>query len=175
MPRRANAAAANAQVEHYGPPVASAAVPARSNAIVNINDLPPARADGERVFGHLVDLVQDCVHVVRKLFLPLPDFLGAAVFEAVRDRLHPRFAQGLRLVRKRFDEAKDDLGHALLLKKYTAKVVDATPEQIRLAAADTIPRVAPMFWSIPGSPAERTTRRCARSTTPTSSTARAAS
>jgi general secretion pathway protein B len=41
---RANAAAAaaNAQVEHYGPPVASAAAPARSSAIVNINDLPPA-------------------------------------------------------------------------------------------------------------------------------------
>jgi cytochrome d ubiquinol oxidase subunit I len=50
-------------------------------------------------------------------------------------------------VRKRFDETKDDLGHALLLKKYTANVVDATPEQIRLAAADTIPRVAPMFWA----------------------------
>ena len=50
-------------------------------------------------------------------------------------------------VRKRFDETKEDLGHALLLKKYTANVVDATPEQIRLAAADTIPRVAPMFWA----------------------------
>ena len=50
-------------------------------------------------------------------------------------------------VRQRFDETKDDLGHALLLKKYTANVVDATPEQIRLAAADTIPRVAPMFWA----------------------------
>ena len=50
-------------------------------------------------------------------------------------------------VRKRFDETKADLGHALLLKKYTTKVVDATPEQIRLAAGDTIPRVAPMFWA----------------------------
>src|SRR4029453_4172933 len=50
-------------------------------------------------------------------------------------------------VRKRFDETKEALGHALLLKKYTASVVDATPEQIRLAAADTIPRVAPMFWA----------------------------
>jgi general secretion pathway protein B len=38
----AAAAAANAQVEHYGPPVASAAAPARPGAIVNINDLPPA-------------------------------------------------------------------------------------------------------------------------------------
>ena len=50
-------------------------------------------------------------------------------------------------VRKRFDETKADLGHALLLKKYTTKVVDATPEQIRQAAGDTIPRVAPMFWA----------------------------
>jgi cytochrome bd ubiquinol oxidase subunit I len=50
-------------------------------------------------------------------------------------------------VRKSFDETKADLGHALLLKKYTANVVDATPEQIRLAAADTIPKVWPMFWS----------------------------
>ncbi|MEO8751867.1 MAG: cytochrome ubiquinol oxidase subunit I [Casimicrobiaceae bacterium] len=50
-------------------------------------------------------------------------------------------------VRKSFNETKADLGHALLLKKYTANVVDASPEQIRLAAADTIPKVWPMFWS----------------------------
>ena len=50
-------------------------------------------------------------------------------------------------VRKRFDETRADLGYALLLKKYTPHVTDATPAQIRLAAADTIPRVAPMFWS----------------------------
>jgi cytochrome d ubiquinol oxidase subunit I len=50
-------------------------------------------------------------------------------------------------VRKQFEESRADLGYALLLKKYTARVTDATPEQIRLAAADTIPRVAPMFWS----------------------------
>ena len=50
-------------------------------------------------------------------------------------------------LRRQFEEAKTDLGYALLLKKYTARVTDATPEQIRLAAADTIPRVAPMFWS----------------------------
>ncbi len=50
-------------------------------------------------------------------------------------------------VRRQFEESRGDLGYALLLKKYTARVTDATPEQIRLAAADTIPRVAPMFWS----------------------------
>jgi cytochrome bd ubiquinol oxidase subunit I len=50
-------------------------------------------------------------------------------------------------VRKRFEATRTDLGYALLLKKYTPRVTDATPEQIKLAAADTIPRVAPMFWS----------------------------
>lgn len=46
-----------------------------------------------------------------------------------------------------FDKLKADLGFGLLLKKYTDKVVDATPEQIRLATNDTIPRVWPVFWS----------------------------
>jgi cytochrome d ubiquinol oxidase subunit I len=46
-----------------------------------------------------------------------------------------------------FTTLKRDLGYGLLLKRYTAKVVDATPEQIRLAARDTIPNVAVMFWS----------------------------
>ncbi len=46
-----------------------------------------------------------------------------------------------------FLKVKTDLGYGLLLKKYTANVVDATPEQIRAAVADTIPNVAVMFWS----------------------------
>ena len=41
----------------------------------------------------------------------------------------------------------NDLGYALLLKKYTPAVTDATPDQIRLAALDTVPPVAPLFWS----------------------------
>ncbi len=40
-----------------------------------------------------------------------------------------------------------DLGYALLLKKYTDKVVDATPEQVERAAWDTVPGVGPLFWS----------------------------
>ena len=47
----------------------------------------------------------------------------------------------------RFDQTKDDLGHGLLLKKYTENVVDATPAQIDQAAHDTIPKVAPLFFS----------------------------
>ena len=46
-----------------------------------------------------------------------------------------------------FEKSKEDLGYGLLLKKYTPSVVDATPEQIRMAANDTIPKVAPMFWT----------------------------
>jgi cytochrome bd ubiquinol oxidase subunit I len=49
--------------------------------------------------------------------------------------------------RSAFELRKKDLGYGLLLKKYTASVVDATPEQIEMAAADTIPRVAPLFWA----------------------------
>jgi len=49
--------------------------------------------------------------------------------------------------RAEFDKVKDDLGYGLLLKKYAPNVVDATPEQIRSAVNDTIPNVAPIFWS----------------------------
>ncbi len=40
-----------------------------------------------------------------------------------------------------------DLGFGLLLKKYTDNVAQATPAMIDAAARDTIPKVAPMFWS----------------------------
>ncbi|HEY6281215.1 MAG TPA: cytochrome ubiquinol oxidase subunit I [Burkholderiales bacterium] len=46
-----------------------------------------------------------------------------------------------------FAKHKDDLGYALLLKKYTPNVVDATQGQKVNAANDTIPKVWPMFWS----------------------------
>ncbi len=46
-----------------------------------------------------------------------------------------------------FDAVKQDLGYGLLLKRYTENVVDATEEQIKQAARDTIPDVAPLFWS----------------------------
>ncbi|MGF1755840.1 cytochrome ubiquinol oxidase subunit I [Vibrio makurazakiensis] len=48
---------------------------------------------------------------------------------------------------EQFDQVKDDLGYGLLVKKYTDKVTDATEEQIKQAAKDTIPTVAPLFWS----------------------------
>jgi len=46
-----------------------------------------------------------------------------------------------------FANNKLDLGYALLLKKYTDKVVDATPAQIEQAAWDTVPGVAALFWA----------------------------
>jgi cytochrome d ubiquinol oxidase subunit I len=49
--------------------------------------------------------------------------------------------------RAAFEEVVDDLGYGLLLKKYTPDVVDATEEQILAATRDTIPRIAPLFWS----------------------------
>ncbi|MGY3572285.1 cytochrome ubiquinol oxidase subunit I [Vibrio sp. SCSIO 43135] len=47
----------------------------------------------------------------------------------------------------KFDSVKQDLGYGLLLKKYTDKVTDASESQIKQAAQDTIPQVAPLFWS----------------------------
>lgn len=46
-----------------------------------------------------------------------------------------------------FEKHKADLGYGLLLKKYTAKVVDADEATIAKAAHDSLPKVAPLFWS----------------------------
>lgn len=48
--------------------------------------------------------------------------------------------------KQEFETYQKDLGYALLLKRYTPKVVDATEQQIKEAAKHSIPRVAPMFW-----------------------------
>jgi cytochrome d ubiquinol oxidase subunit I len=45
-----------------------------------------------------------------------------------------------------FDAHKADLGFGLLLKKYVTDMRDVTPAIIDKAVADTVPRVAPMFW-----------------------------
>ena len=46
-----------------------------------------------------------------------------------------------------FEAHKADLGFGLLLKKYASDMNQVTPELIARAAADTIPKVAPMFWA----------------------------
>ena len=50
-------------------------------------------------------------------------------------------------LKEAFQEVEPFLGYGLLLKRYTDKVTDATETQIHQAALDTIPRVAPVFWS----------------------------
>ncbi|KPJ96358.1 MAG: cytochrome d terminal oxidase subunit 1 [Gammaproteobacteria bacterium SG8_11] len=50
-------------------------------------------------------------------------------------------------VKQTFEQHKDDLGYGLLLKRYTPNVIDATEEQIKLAAKQSLPSVAPMFWT----------------------------
>lgn len=46
-----------------------------------------------------------------------------------------------------FERLRVDLGYGLLLKRYTPNVVDATEAQIQMAAKDTVPHVAPLFWT----------------------------
>ncbi|MGB5447007.1 MAG: cytochrome ubiquinol oxidase subunit I [Psychromonas sp.] len=46
-----------------------------------------------------------------------------------------------------FDDVKKDLGYGLLLKPYAPDIVDATDQHIQMAVDDSIPQVAPMFWS----------------------------
>ncbi len=46
-----------------------------------------------------------------------------------------------------FDQHVADLGYGLLLKKYTDDPASASEELIQRAADDTIPRVAPLFWT----------------------------
>jgi cytochrome bd ubiquinol oxidase subunit I len=50
-------------------------------------------------------------------------------------------------LRKTFDAHVGNLGYALLLKRYTPNVTDATGEQIDAAAWDTVPNVLVLFWS----------------------------
>ncbi len=49
--------------------------------------------------------------------------------------------------RSTFDATVGNLGYGLLLKRYTPNVIDATEAQIEQAAWDTVPAVAPLFWS----------------------------
>ncbi|HOI52166.1 MAG TPA: cytochrome ubiquinol oxidase subunit I, partial [Azonexus sp.] len=49
--------------------------------------------------------------------------------------------------RAQLDQHVKDLGFGLLLKKYVSDVRQATPEMIDKAVSDTIPSVAPMFWT----------------------------
>ncbi len=62
--------------------------------------------------------------------------------------LLPRLHDGSATAEQRaaFAATQDDLGYALLLKRYTERVVDADEAQIRQAALDTVPDVPVLFW-----------------------------
>lgn len=49
--------------------------------------------------------------------------------------------------RATFDEYWPDLGYGLLLKRYREDVGNATDEEVRMAAQDTVPDVWPLFWT----------------------------
>jgi cytochrome d ubiquinol oxidase subunit I len=66
---------------------------------------------------------------------------AVAALEALRK--HPEDP----VARQTLQATQGDLGFGLLLKKYTADVRQATPEMIRKAVDDTVPRVTPMFWT----------------------------
>ena len=50
-------------------------------------------------------------------------------------------------LREELDTHVDDLGYALLLKRFRPDVQNATPDQIDAAANSTIPNVPTLFWS----------------------------
>ncbi|THT99234.1 cytochrome bd-I ubiquinol oxidase subunit CydA [Lampropedia puyangensis] len=50
-------------------------------------------------------------------------------------------------LKARFEAHSGDLGYALLLKRYVDDPRQATAEQIGKAAWDTVPQVAPLFWT----------------------------
>ena len=49
--------------------------------------------------------------------------------------------------KERFKAHQQDMGYGLLLRRYTENVSAATPEMIERAVMDSVPRVAPLFWS----------------------------
>ena len=46
-----------------------------------------------------------------------------------------------------FEKHQADMGYGLLVKRYTNDVSKATPDILDQAAHDTVPKVAPLFWS----------------------------
>lgn len=69
---------------------------------------------------------------------------GMVAYEALdkmrQDRSNPVW-------QNRFAAYQNDLGYALLLKRYTDDVAHATDAQIDVAAEDTMPNVPVLFWS----------------------------
>ncbi len=73
---------------------------------------------------------------------------AVSVLEALRaDRGNPELLSELQSIPEGSSRPlQDDLGHGLLLKKYTEDTLAATPEMVASAVDDAVPRVTPLFW-----------------------------
>lgn len=81
------------------------------------------------------DLVQSAEHRIRN---------GLLAYEALQKvRADKDDAQA----REVFDAHWQDLGYALLLKRYREDIQSASDEQVAQAAWDTVPQVTPLFWT----------------------------
>lgn len=69
---------------------------------------------------------------------------GMVAYGALQELKKDRNNQTAREI---FEANQKALGHGLLLKKYTPNVVDATEDQIKKAAQDTVPNVPLLFWA----------------------------
>ncbi|MDX9987973.1 MULTISPECIES: cytochrome ubiquinol oxidase subunit I [Thiothrix] len=81
------------------------------------------------------DLVEENTHRIRNGILAYEVFLKM------------RAGTASDVDKESFERLRADLGYGLLLKRYTPNVVDATEAQIQMAAKDTVPQVAPLFWA----------------------------
>jgi len=92
----------------------------------------------------------------RSIFTPLPGI------EDLVDAAKPRIRDGIiaysalqtlekdpenLVARQQLKDHEKNLGYALLLKRYTEKVTQATPKEIDKAAWELVPEVAPLFWA----------------------------
>jgi cytochrome bd ubiquinol oxidase subunit I len=69
---------------------------------------------------------------------------GIPAYTALREL---REGTGSEAARTTLKAHVQDLGYALLLRKYVENPAEATPAQIDQAAWDTVPSVGPMFWT----------------------------
>ncbi|WP_366554770.1 cytochrome ubiquinol oxidase subunit I [Aquibaculum sediminis] len=80
----------------------------------------------------LVDRAEDQVRSGLVGYQAMLDLRADAENEAARELLAEHWA---------------DLGYALLLKRYREDILEANDEEIAQAALDTVPHIAPIFWS----------------------------
>lgn len=76
--------------------------------------------------------------------------MNGAVAVDLLDQMRADKAQGVEsspATIAKFEQYKDDLGFGLLLKKYTDDIKTVTPDMVQKAVDDSVPDVAPMFWS----------------------------